>query len=123
MGQLHVQQMGVHEEELVWLAARVRQIRAELDPEAAAGATAPTTSAYADSSEDALMQEYHRRAQSAASSGGSNDTIRDQISQQSSSDADTATRLSAEKDLQFVVAQGSSASLRSTAGKEQEAPT
>lgn len=69
------------------------------------------------------MQEYHRRAQPAASSAASDDSIRDQFSQQRSSDADTSTRLNAEKDLQFVVAQGSSASLRSTAGQEQEAPT
>ncbi|CAL8465075.1 g4610 [Coccomyxa elongata] len=117
-----LEKMGVHEVELVWLAARVRQIRSELDPTAATGSTA-TTANNADNPEDALMQEYHRRAQSAASSEASDDSIRDHSSQQRSSNADTSTRLNAEKDLQFVVAQGSSASLRSTAGQEQEAPT
>ena len=113
-----MQQMGVHEEELVWLAARVRQIRADFHP----GAATANTLTYAESPEDALMQEYHRRSHSAATSGASNDIVRDQ-SQQNSSDADTSTRLNAERDLQFVVAQGSSASLWSTAGQEQDAPT
>ena len=112
-----MQQMEVHEEHLVWLAARVRQIRAELGSDTPA---ASFTGASISSTEDAVMQEYHRRAQSASCSGASGASLKES-GQDSISQDDTSTVLDAEKDLQFGAAQGSSASLRSTAGQEPPA--
>ena len=108
-------QMGVHEEHLVWLAARVRHIRAGLSSEITAAGTFTTTP------EDVLMQEYHRRAQASSCSGASDATILQISGQDSISQNDTSTVLDAEKDVQFATAQGSSASLRSTAGQESSA--
>jgi hypothetical protein len=112
-GSLVVHQMGVHEEHLVWLAARVRQIRAELSSETIAAGTLTT------SPEDASMQEYHRRAQASSCSGASYVNVLQRSGQDSISQNDTSTVLDAEKDLQ--TAQGSSASLRSTAGQQTSA--
>ncbi len=109
--------MGVHEEELVWLAARVRQIRAE-EPFASAAPIVTIVDAGA-SEEDALMQEYHRRSKSANGRGTSRSGSVDQRGL--SSKSDTSTRLNAERDLQYTAAQGSNASLQSTAGQDNVA--
>lgn len=107
--------MGVHEEELVWLAARVRQIRAEESFTSAA----PTVTNVDALEEDSLMQEYHIRAQSASGkdTSGSGSVDQSRLSSQS----DTSTRLDAERDLQYTAAQGSNASLQSTAGHDNVA--